>query len=80
MSVLSAVMFGKWTDHVKSWRHTALQDRIMFIAYEEMVEVKASVEILIHRGHSNPEGVEAGATGLCLEDVSPVDSELSMCC
>ncbi|AWO96974.1 putative sulfotransferase family cytosolic 2B member 1-like isoform 3 [Scophthalmus maximus] len=32
------VMFGKWTDHVKSWRHTALQDRIMFIAYEEMVE------------------------------------------
>ncbi|XP_047455289.1 sulfotransferase family 2, cytosolic sulfotransferase 3 isoform X1 [Mugil cephalus] len=32
------VMFGKWTDHVKSWRHTELGDRIMYITYEEMVE------------------------------------------
>ncbi|XP_069393450.1 sulfotransferase family 2, cytosolic sulfotransferase 3 isoform X2 [Paralichthys olivaceus] len=32
------VMFGKWTDHVKSWRHTELGDRIMYISYEEMVQ------------------------------------------
>ncbi|XP_062255313.1 sulfotransferase 2B1-like [Platichthys flesus] len=32
------VMFGKWTDHVKSWRHTELTDRIMYISYEEMVQ------------------------------------------
>ncbi|CAG12881.1 unnamed protein product, partial [Tetraodon nigroviridis] len=32
------VLFGKWTDHVKSWRHTDLGDRIMFITYEEMVQ------------------------------------------
>ncbi|XP_017265340.1 sulfotransferase 2B1-like [Kryptolebias marmoratus] len=32
------VMFGKWTDHVKSWRHAELGDRIMFITYEEMVQ------------------------------------------
>lgn len=33
-------MFGKWTEHVKSWRHTELGDRVMYITYEEMVEVK----------------------------------------
>ncbi|XP_008321449.1 sulfotransferase family 2, cytosolic sulfotransferase 3 isoform X2 [Cynoglossus semilaevis] len=32
------VLFGKWTDHVKSWRHTDLGDRIMYITYEEMVQ------------------------------------------
>ncbi|XP_034410409.1 sulfotransferase family 2, cytosolic sulfotransferase 3 isoform X1 [Cyclopterus lumpus] len=32
------VMFGKWTDHVKSWRGTDLGDRIMYITYEEMVQ------------------------------------------
>uniref|UniRef100_A0A668T4B3 Sulfotransferase n=1 Tax=Oreochromis aureus TaxID=47969 RepID=A0A668T4B3_OREAU len=32
------VMFGKWTDHVKSWRNSELGDRIMYITYEEMVE------------------------------------------
>ncbi|XP_060937088.1 sulfotransferase family 2, cytosolic sulfotransferase 3 isoform X1 [Limanda limanda] len=32
------VMFGKWTDHVKSWRHKELTDRIMYISYEEMVQ------------------------------------------
>ncbi|XP_062254921.1 sulfotransferase 2B1-like [Platichthys flesus] len=32
------VMRGKWTDHVKSWRHTELTDRIMYISYEEMVQ------------------------------------------
>ncbi|XP_034553802.1 sulfotransferase family 2, cytosolic sulfotransferase 3 [Notolabrus celidotus] len=32
------VMFGKWTDHVKSWKHTELGDRIMYITYEEMVQ------------------------------------------
>ena len=35
----NAVLFGKWTDHVKSWRHTELGDRIMYITYEEMVQV-----------------------------------------
>ncbi|XP_051262453.1 sulfotransferase family 2, cytosolic sulfotransferase 3 isoform X1 [Dicentrarchus labrax] len=32
------VLFGKWTDHVKGWRHTDLGDRIMYITYEEMVQ------------------------------------------
>ncbi|XP_044062569.1 sulfotransferase family 2, cytosolic sulfotransferase 3 isoform X3 [Siniperca chuatsi] len=32
------VMFGKWTDHVKGWRHTELGDRIMYITYEEMLQ------------------------------------------
>nr|XP_046255845.1 sulfotransferase family 2, cytosolic sulfotransferase 3 isoform X1 [Scatophagus argus] len=32
------VLFGKWTDHVKSWRQTELGDRIMYITYEEMVQ------------------------------------------
>lgn len=39
--MLSAVLFGKWTDHVKGWRHTELGDRIMYITYEEMVQVKS---------------------------------------
>ncbi|XP_076006482.1 sulfotransferase family 2, cytosolic sulfotransferase 3 isoform X2 [Genypterus blacodes] len=32
------VLFGKWTDHVKSWRHTDLGDRIMHITYEEIAQ------------------------------------------
>ncbi|KAL2084470.1 hypothetical protein ACEWY4_019988 [Coilia grayii] len=32
------VLFGKWTDHVKSWRKADLGDRILHITYEEMVE------------------------------------------
>ncbi|KAM7420331.1 hypothetical protein PAMA_014853 [Pampus argenteus] len=32
------VLFGKWTDHVKSWNHTELGDRIMYITYEEMFQ------------------------------------------
>ncbi|KAM8846764.1 sulfotransferase family 2, cytosolic sulfotransferase 3 [Synchiropus picturatus] len=32
------VLFGKWTEHIKSWKHTDLGDRIMFITYEEMIE------------------------------------------
>uniref|UniRef100_A0A8C4TD93 Sulfotransferase n=1 Tax=Erpetoichthys calabaricus TaxID=27687 RepID=A0A8C4TD93_ERPCA len=28
--------FGKWTDHVKSWRTPELKDRILYITYEEM--------------------------------------------
>ncbi|XP_077455606.1 sulfotransferase family 2, cytosolic sulfotransferase 3 isoform X2 [Stigmatopora argus] len=32
------VMFGKWTDHVKSWKHTDLGDRIMHITYEQMIQ------------------------------------------
>lgn len=38
--MLSAVLFGKWTDHVKSWRQAELGERIMYITYEEMVQVK----------------------------------------
>ncbi|CAL1610678.1 unnamed protein product [Knipowitschia caucasica] len=30
--------FGKWTDHVKSWRKPELGDRILYITYEEMKE------------------------------------------
>ncbi|KAK3515331.1 hypothetical protein QTP70_015610 [Hemibagrus guttatus] len=33
------VFFGKWTDHVKSWRHTDVGDRILYITYEEMIQV-----------------------------------------
>ncbi|XP_069549203.1 sulfotransferase family 2, cytosolic sulfotransferase 3 isoform X1 [Brachyistius frenatus] len=32
------VLFGKWTDHVKSWKHSELGDRITYITYEEMVQ------------------------------------------
>ncbi|KAM9723648.1 sulfotransferase 2B1-like isoform 2-T2 [Menidia menidia] len=32
------VLFGKWTDHVKSWKRAELGDRILFITYEEMVQ------------------------------------------
>ncbi|KAM9436429.1 sulfotransferase 2B1-like [Clarias gariepinus] len=32
------VLFGKWTDHVKSWRNTDLGDRILYITYEEMIK------------------------------------------
>ncbi|XP_077577966.1 sulfotransferase family 2, cytosolic sulfotransferase 3 isoform X2 [Stigmatopora nigra] len=32
------VMFGKWTDHVKSWKHTDLGDRIMYLTYEQMIQ------------------------------------------
>ena len=38
-SGLFLVMFGKWTDHVKGWRHTDLGDRILYTTYEAMVEV-----------------------------------------
>ncbi|XP_037533054.1 sulfotransferase 2B1-like [Nematolebias whitei] len=32
------VFYGKWTDHVKSWKCAELGDRIMFITYEEMIQ------------------------------------------
>lgn len=32
------VLFGKWTDHVKSWRQAELGDRILHLTYEEMVQ------------------------------------------
>ncbi|XP_019897016.1 sulfotransferase family 2, cytosolic sulfotransferase 3 isoform X2 [Esox lucius] len=32
------VLFGKWTDHVKSWHNSDLGDRILYISYEEMVK------------------------------------------
>ncbi|XP_061529893.1 sulfotransferase family 2, cytosolic sulfotransferase 3 isoform X3 [Phycodurus eques] len=41
------VMFGKWTDHVKSWRHTELGDRIMYITYEQMIQdLPAAVRLI----------------------------------
>ncbi|XP_062841826.1 sulfotransferase family 2, cytosolic sulfotransferase 3 [Trichomycterus rosablanca] len=32
------VMFGKWTDHVKSWRNSNLGDGILYVTYEELIE------------------------------------------
>ncbi|KAL2103366.1 hypothetical protein ACEWY4_000234 [Coilia grayii] len=32
------VFYGKWTDHVKSWRNNDLGDRILFVTYEEMIK------------------------------------------
>ncbi|KAJ8384472.1 hypothetical protein AAFF_G00204930 [Aldrovandia affinis] len=32
------VLFGKWTDHVKSWRNADIGNRILFVTYEEMVQ------------------------------------------
>ncbi|KAM6967543.1 sulfotransferase family 2, cytosolic sulfotransferase 3 [Aplochiton taeniatus] len=32
------VIFGKWTEHVKSWRNPELGNRILYITYEEMVQ------------------------------------------
>ncbi|XP_061115037.1 sulfotransferase 2B1-like isoform X1 [Conger conger] len=32
------VMFGKWTDHVKNWRNTDIEGRILYMTYEEMVQ------------------------------------------
>ncbi|KAK1806714.1 hypothetical protein P4O66_005214 [Electrophorus voltai] len=32
------VLFGKWTDHVKSWKNPDLGDRILYITYEELVQ------------------------------------------
>lgn len=40
VTAVSAVLFGKWTEHVKSWRHSELGDRILYITYEEMVQVR----------------------------------------
>lgn len=31
------VMFGSWFDHVKGWLNAKDQDRVMYIAYEEMI-------------------------------------------
>lgn len=33
---LEGKVFGKWTDHVKSWKNSSLGDRIMYITYEDM--------------------------------------------
>ncbi|KAF6714419.1 Sulfotransferase family cytosolic 2B member 1 [Oryzias melastigma] len=32
------VLFGKWADHVKSWKLAKIADRILFLTYEEMVQ------------------------------------------
>ncbi|XP_061772286.1 sulfotransferase 2B1-like isoform X1 [Nerophis ophidion] len=32
------VLFGKWTNHLKSWKRAELGDRILFITYEEMIQ------------------------------------------
>lgn len=45
LSMLSSVLFGKWTDHVKGWKDTDLGDRIMYITYEEMVQVRHYPEL-----------------------------------
>uniref|UniRef100_A0AAY5ET15 Sulfotransferase n=1 Tax=Electrophorus electricus TaxID=8005 RepID=A0AAY5ET15_ELEEL len=34
------VFYGKWADHVKSWRNPDIGDRILYIKYEEMIQVK----------------------------------------
>ncbi|XP_058232312.1 sulfotransferase 2B1-like isoform X2 [Hemibagrus wyckioides] len=39
------VMFGKWTDHVKSWKNPDLGDRILYMTYEEMIQdLRGAVE------------------------------------
>ncbi|XP_077432844.1 sulfotransferase family 2, cytosolic sulfotransferase 3 isoform X2 [Vanacampus margaritifer] len=43
------VMFGKWTDHVKSWRHAELGDRIMYITYEQMIQDLPAAVLLISK-------------------------------
>ncbi|XP_035382391.1 sulfotransferase 2B1-like [Electrophorus electricus] len=35
------VIFGKWTDHMKSWRNPDLEDRILYITYEELIQGRA---------------------------------------
>ncbi|XP_013858800.1 sulfotransferase family cytosolic 2B member 1 [Austrofundulus limnaeus] len=41
------VLFGKWTDHIKSWKRAKLGDRILFITYEEMVQdLPASIKLM----------------------------------
>uniref|UniRef100_A0A4W4EHZ6 Sulfotransferase n=1 Tax=Electrophorus electricus TaxID=8005 RepID=A0A4W4EHZ6_ELEEL len=32
------VFYGKWADHVKSWRNPDIGDRILYIKYEEMIQ------------------------------------------
>ncbi|XP_066533511.1 sulfotransferase family 2, cytosolic sulfotransferase 3 isoform X2 [Hoplias malabaricus] len=32
------VLFGKWTEHVKSWKNADLGDRILYITYEELIQ------------------------------------------
>ena len=39
------VMFGKWTNHVRSWRLTDLGDRILYVTYEDMIEVRHLLHI-----------------------------------
>ncbi|KAI4893835.1 hypothetical protein NFI96_020824 [Prochilodus magdalenae] len=43
------VLFGKWTDHVKSWRNTDLGDRILYITYEELIQdLRGVIERILH--------------------------------
>lgn len=37
------VIFGSWFDHVKGWLNADDKERIMYIAYEEMMDLKGSV-------------------------------------
>ncbi|XP_056331243.1 sulfotransferase family 2, cytosolic sulfotransferase 3 [Danio aesculapii] len=32
------IVFGKWSDHIKSWRNPELKDRILYVTYEEMLQ------------------------------------------
>lgn len=51
--VLFAVLFGKWTDHVSSWKLAKLGERILFLTYEEMVQVEhLTLETVLCFNHS----------------------------
>ncbi|XP_035382357.1 sulfotransferase 2B1-like [Electrophorus electricus] len=40
------VFYGKWADHVKSWRNPDIGDRILYIKYEEMIQVSVSIRTI----------------------------------
>lgn len=63
-----AVLFGKWTDHVKSWKLAKIADRILFLTYEEMVQVKQLIlkknVLSVSTTHSYKLGVDKGSLHL----------------
>lgn len=38
--LLISVMYGSWYDHVKSWWKKSKNSRILFVFYEDMIEVR----------------------------------------
>uniref|UniRef100_A0A668AQA9 Sulfotransferase n=1 Tax=Myripristis murdjan TaxID=586833 RepID=A0A668AQA9_9TELE len=40
------IMFGSWFDHIKGWLNAEDQERILYIAYEEMIMVRFSAILL----------------------------------